>query len=134
MAFTYDLSNPTDMTSVRLLIGDTIDSGHLFEDAEIVAFLTMSSDQVLLAAARALDTMAASQVMILKVIHLHDLSTDGAAVGRELRQQAAGLRTQHAEEVAATEDVDGLFDWAEFELDIFSRRELALNRALRGYA
>jgi len=36
MAFNYDIT--TDRGKVRLLIGDTVDVGHQFEDDEIDAF------------------------------------------------------------------------------------------------
>lgn len=127
MAFTYDVT--TTEGRVRLLIGDTVNSGHLFEDSEISAFLSLNGDNVRLAAASALEAIAANQVMVLKVIRLLDLSTDGAAVARELCQQAASLRDQVE---SGIDDPTGLFDWAEMVVDRFSGRELLVNRALRG--
>jgi hypothetical protein len=127
MAIEYDVT--TNAGQVRLLIGDTVDSGHLFEDAEIAAFLSLNGDNVRLAAAQALEAIAANQVMVLKVIRRLDLSTDGAAVARELRQQASSLRDQ-AE--SGIDDPEGLFGIAELGVDIFGRREILANRALRG--
>ncbi len=58
MAFNYDIT--TDRGKVRLLIGDTVDAGHQFEDAEIDAFLLMASGSLLTAAGYALEAWAAS--------------------------------------------------------------------------
>lgn len=127
--FTYDLDAASAISQVRLLIGDTVDDGHLFEDAEIEAFLSLGGDSTRLAAATALEVMAANQVMVLKVMTLYGFSTNGAAVAAELRQQAESLRSQDA---SGNDDPGGLFDWAEMVVDPFSRREVLRNRAVRG--
>lgn len=132
MTFTYDPT--TSAGRVRLLIGDTLGDGHLFEDAEIDAFLSLGGDRVRLAAAQALEAIAANQVMVLKVMTLHDLSTDGASVARELRQQAASLRKQDEDGVGDDTGDDGLFGIVEYGVDVFGRRELHANRWLRGIA
>jgi hypothetical protein len=123
VAFSYDPA--TDRGKVRLLIGDTATQdpeAQLFTDDEIDAFLAMEGQVVALAAARALEALAANQVMVLKVIRLLDLSTDGASVARELRQQAKQLR----------EDSDaGDFDYAEMVLDPATFTERVYNEALR---
>lgn len=126
MVFNYDVE--TDMGKVRLLIGDTVQATALFQDAEITAFLGLNGDDVRLAAAQGLETIAANQVMVLKVISLQGLSTDGASVARELRQQAASLREQSASGMG---DATGLFDWAELAIDDFGRREILGNSLLR---
>lgn len=132
MTFTYVATDvSTDLAKVRLTIGDTDSANALFSDEELAAFLSMNGDAVLLAAARALDTIAANQVLVLKVIQSLDLQTDGASVGRELRLQAAGLRKQHEDALEAADDGDGLFDWAELVTGPFSARERLLNQALR---
>ncbi len=58
MAFNYDITTPRG--KVRLLIGDTVDVGHQFEDDEIDAFLTMASGSILTAAGYALEAWAAA--------------------------------------------------------------------------
>jgi len=121
MAFTYDPT--TSLGQVRLLISDTDATAAIFEDAEITAFLTLESSNVYLAAAQALDTISVSEALTLKVIKLMDLSTDGAAVARELRARAISLRQQ-------TSGVDAACDWAEVAHDTFSTRELILKRGL----
>ncbi len=130
MAFSYTPGGG-DRDLVRLLIGDTnlteLDA-QMFQDAEVDALLTLEENVVRLAAAQALDTMASSEVMLLKVVRDQDLSTDGAAVSRELRARAAALRAQH-EAVGGT--YEGLFDWAEIVTDPFSARERLEHEALR---
>lgn len=127
MTFTYDLS--TDIGKVRLIISDTVQAKAIFTDEEINAFLSMNESNVKLAAAGALDTMASSQAMILKVIRLLDLSTDGAAVARALREHANQLRSD-ADKADANDG--GLFDYAEMVTNDFTARQRLRNQVLRG--
>lgn len=114
----------TDNGKVRLLITDTDDSNPIFTDAEITAFLSLNSSNILLAAAQALDVMAVNEAMVLKVIKLLDLTTDGAKVAAALKAQADSLRQQAA-------DADYDFDWAEMNLNAFAWREIVYNDYLR---
>lgn len=120
MAFTYDVS--TDRGKVRLLITDVQEANPLFQDAEIDAFLTLNTS-VRLAAAAALEVIAASEVLVLKKIVNLDLETDGPAVARELRELAKQLRAQ--------EENTGAFDIAEQIHDDFTLREYWLKQAQR---
>lgn len=130
MAFTYDSSDlSSNQSRVRLMIGDTVSANAIFQDAEIDAFLSVEGDSVKRGAAAALMTMAANQVYVLKVIENMDLKTDGAAVARELRQQAGELRSQAADEEANEEG--GAFDIAEWVVDDFSSRERLYKEMLR---
>ncbi len=97
MTFTYT-AGASAKDNVRLIITDTDETYPLFTDEEIAAFLAMAANSVLLAAAMALETMARSEVLVLKVIKLLDLQTDGASVARELRMNAKLLRDQAADE------------------------------------
>ena len=128
MAFTYVLS--TARGKVRLMIPDRITPNHIFEDDEIDAFLSIEGDNVKRAAALGKETIAGDQVMVLKVIRLMDLQTDGAAVARELRLQAQELR-QQAEAEEANED-GGAFDIAEMVVDQFTERERIWKETQRG--
>lgn len=92
----------TTIGLVRLLITDVDEAAPVFTDEQITAFLTLEGDNVRLAAAQALDTMASSEVLISKVIRTQDLQTDGAKVAAELRARAQALRDQ-----AADRDADG---------------------------
>lgn len=126
MPATYDLS--TDRGKVRLIIGDTDTANALFQDEELDAFLGLEGGDVRLAAAQALDAMASSETMIQKAIRLMDLSTDGPAVARQLREHARELRRQVAE---GSGDMEGLFDWAEMVTDRFSAGERLWKEFLR---
>lgn len=125
MAFTYDVA--TSRGQVRLLATDTDVDNPIFTDAEIDYFLTLYSDNVRRAAAKALDTIAASQVLTLKVMRLLDIQTDGAKVAASLQATAAQLR----EEATAFED-GASFDIAEMVVNDFSYAERINAQALRG--
>lgn len=131
MAFTYDVA--TLAGQVRLLIGDTEATDPLFQDDEITAFLGIEEHDIRLAAALALDVMAANQVMVLKVVTQNGVSTNGAAVAQALRAQAKALRDQ-AELASGGDAEDALFDWAETVgvSDTFARHERIISQALRG--
>lgn len=82
---------------VRLLISDVGgDSGtdYIFNDDEIDTFLAIRYDNTMLAAALALETVAANEALVQKRITYLDLSTDGAATAMELRQLAMHLTAQ----------------------------------------
>lgn len=128
MAFTYDplVGSPRDQ--VRLLIGDTdLDEpgNWIFQDEEIDSFLAMEASVVKLAAAQALDTMASSEAMILKKIRILDLTTDGPAVAKELRERASTLRDLYYD------GDDQLPDTAELVLDPHTYAERLNNERLR---
>lgn len=122
MAWTY-VAGSGDRDLVRLLISDTDETNPLLQDEELDAFLTLEDNDVRYAAAAALDTIATSEVLIQKKIKLLDLTTDGPAVAKALREHAAELRRQSAA---------GAFDWAEMVTGPFSYRERLRNQALRG--
>ena len=122
MTFTYSIADLSSNGSrVRLLLRDTDSDNVLFQDEEIAAFLAIEGDSIKRAAAMGLETIAANQVLVLKVIRLMDLQTDGAAVGRELRMQAKQLREQAAAEEASADG--GAWDVAEMVVDEFTARE-----------
>lgn len=98
----YDLT--TDAGKVRLLISDVDEDNHVFDDAEIDVFLDLTGDVVLLAAALALETVAANEVLILKYVRSRGLDLDGPSVGRELRQQAKQWRDQAAADAEADDE------------------------------
>ena len=82
---------------VRLLIGDP--EGVLFTSEQVEVMLTAEGHPKL-AAAQLIDRIAGSELLLSKKITTQDLSTDGPAVAKELRELAATLRRQHAEERA----------------------------------
>jgi hypothetical protein len=107
-----DLS--TDLGVVRLLITDLDVSAYLLTDAQITAFLTLEGT-VRLAAAAALETIATSEVLISKKIRTQDLSTDGPAVAKELRERAAALRKQAADAGEGSDAAYLGFDIVDFD-------------------
>jgi hypothetical protein len=92
--FTYDTS--TAAGRVRLLIPDNDEVNFVFDDLEIDTFLALEGEDVRLAAAQALETIASNSALVLKVIRTQDLQTDGAKLSAELRDRAKGLRAQVA--------------------------------------
>lgn len=101
----------------------------IFHDGEIDAFLSLYGNDIKLAAAQALDVIAANEVYIQKRIKILDLWTNGPSEATELRQIAKELRRQVEEGVGA--DGDGLFDIAEMVYDDFTAREYVENLVLR---
>lgn len=91
--------DPTDdIGMIRLLITDLDEIAPLFEDAQLDALLTMEGG-VKRAAAAALETIARSETLISKKITTQDLSTDGPAVAKELRESAKALREQARQDI-----------------------------------
>lgn len=89
---------------VRLLINDTFEDRPIFADTEIAAFLLDADDNVRLAAAEALDTIASDEALTSKVIKDRELTTDGAKVAEALHKRAESLRKRVKDaEVAADE-------------------------------
>ena len=131
--FTYDLDSAESLilniSYIRNRIRDIDASYPIFVDAEIKSFLVMEQYNIKRTAALALETIAADEVLVQKVIKLLQFSTDGAKVAAELRANAKLLRDQAAEEVSA----DGAtFEIAEWIVDDFSYRQRLLNQGLRG--
>lgn len=126
MTYTYDPAS--EIGKIRLIIQDKDEQNVFFQDEELQAYLDMAGD-VRRAAADALDSLASNQVMVLKVIRTLNLSTDGAATARALREHAKTLREQA--DVADAGD-GGLFEIAEFAGDVFTQRERVWNQMLRG--
>lgn len=97
----YPPDYSTTIGQVRLLIPDTeqldnladptADAEYVFDDHQIQAFATLYSNNVKRAAAQAKLVLATSETLINKVIKTYDLSTDGAKLGAELREQAKFL-------------------------------------------
>lgn len=126
MTYTYDPTN--SIGRMRMIIQDKDEQNVFFQDEELQAYLDMAGD-VRRAAADALDSLASNQAMVLKVIRTLNLSTDGAATARALREHAKTLREQA--DVADAGD-GGLFEIAEFAGDVFTQRERVWNQMLRG--
>lgn len=113
MAYTYDLT--TDEGRVRLLIPDNDPDNHLLEDDEITALLALEASDVRRAAAAALELIASSEALVGKKIRSQDLSTDGPAVARELRERATVLRAQAEEATLNADGVEVGMDIVDFD-------------------
>lgn len=127
MTFTY---SPSDaIGKVRMLIPDRVEEHAVFSDEEIQAYLDMNDSDIRRATAQALETIASDEVMTLKVLTTLDISTNGASVSDALLRRAEGLRLQ-ADDADAGEE-GGSFDYAEMDVNVFTRRELLRNQTLR---
>lgn len=82
---------------VRLLTADLDPASPVLTDDQYVKLLRLYSGDTRRAGARALRIMAASEVLISKVIKTQDLSTDGRAVSAELRALADQLDAEAVE-------------------------------------
>lgn len=110
----------TPLGQVRLLIADTDEGNEILTDSMITGFLGLApSANVRLAAAEALDAIAISEALVLKVMTTLDVTTDGAALARVLQGRATQLRQQVADGV----DGGGDFDIADLVLDKHTRVE-----------
>lgn len=87
---------------VHLYVGGEND---LLNDDDYDVLLQAHDGNARLAAADALDAIAASEVLVSKKIRTQDLSTDGPAVAAELRALA-----QRQRDLAAAAADDGIFD------------------------
>lgn len=118
MAFTVDMG--TDIGKVRLLIHDLDSTKPLFpDDNQIQALLDLEGSNVKMGAALALETIAGNRALILQVIQILDLRTDGQKTAQALLATAKQLR-----ETADSAETD----WAGFEIaevtdSEFARRE-----------
>lgn len=130
--WSYDLS--TNEGKVRLLIADSRDDGHIYEDEELTTFLVLNAANVRLAAADALETMASNESLVQKKIRLLDVQTDGPAVAADLRKAAANLRALANAAIIKLGDLEPGFAVAEFPQGIFAEGEYLLNEIRRGAA
>lgn len=83
-----------DKDDVRLLIPDLEPAPRqIFTDTQIDQFLTLSNGGVFLAAARALEVIAADEALVYKIVRTDDLSVNGVTGAVQvLLERAKGLR------------------------------------------
>jgi hypothetical protein len=94
MTWTYDPT--TNVGKVRLRISDTDTTRRILDDEDIEAFLEMSGDSVVLAAAMALESIAINEVLCLKVVNLMGaIVTDAASAAKQLLALAKSLRAEY---------------------------------------
>lgn len=79
------------VTVLRSLTADLDPNQQVMSDDQLLGFLALYQGNYKRAAARALRTVAASEVLLAKKVTTQDLSTDGPAVSAELRALADDL-------------------------------------------
>lgn len=67
----------SDIDTVRLLIPDLDADNPAFTDSQITSLLVLTRDRVFLAAALALEIIAADEALIYKIVTTDDLSVNG---------------------------------------------------------
>ncbi len=92
MATTYDLT--TAVGQVRLQISDTDVADAIFSDEELQVFLDANSDDVLLASAQALRSIAASAARMAKLRKTLNFTADTRQVAESLLKTANELQKQ----------------------------------------
>lgn len=92
MSFTYN-NNPLNDSSdaVRLEVGDTVDKTHLVEDESIAYALDKEDNNVLRAAARIADTLAA-RFARQETIRTGNVTTDKSSIAKRFTELANRLR------------------------------------------
>lgn len=125
MAFTYEPS--TDIGRVRRTIPDKDEAVAFWSDAEIQSFLD-DEDGWRRATALALETMASDAALVLQVIKVQNITTDGSKVAQALMARASQLRAQ-ANDIDAADD-DGFAIVPQVYND-FSYREVLTKDAMR---
>jgi len=83
----------TQIGKVRILTGDKFDEAVFMEDDEVQVYIDLHED-IRMAAATMLESMASMEAVIQKKINHLDLSTDGPAVAKALRDHAERLREE----------------------------------------
>jgi hypothetical protein len=137
MAYTYNLSD--DIGKIRLLIPDNKGASvppddqpamYVFEDEEIETFLSLESG-LKRSAALALEVIASNEALVLKVIKLLDVTTDGAKVSDALLKRADKLRGQAVddEEMLLADDGAVVIGMV---VDEFTARQAYVGRAYLG--
>lgn len=113
----YPPNYQTPVGQVRSLIPDvelledpadlSAEPDYIFDDATLQSYLALARDNVYRAAAIAVNTLATSEALILKVLKSDDRQTDGAKLGDSLGRRAAWLDKQAD---AEDDEVYGGFD------------------------
>jgi len=119
MTWSYDIT--TSVGCVRRDIPDRDESNPIFSNEEIESWLSEENNSIKRATARALGAIASDQALVLKVITLQNLTTDGARVSDALLKRADKLiaAAEYDEQAAG-----GGFDYAEQVNNDFGEREL----------
>lgn len=93
MAFTYDSALADDISRIRQLINDTIESNSKFEDEALTYYLSISGGSVFEASALALEQLSRKYSLIPDV-QLGTKRMSGSAIASVLALRAAEIRGQ----------------------------------------
>lgn len=122
MSFTYDPS--TDIGRVRRTIPDRVEEEAIFSDEEVTSFITDEGNWRR-ATALALETIATDQALVLKVVKVQNIQTDGAKLSDALLKRASLLREQA--DIDDNNSEDGSFEIAQQIFNDFGYREHVYN-------
>jgi len=127
---TWTFNPTTDLGKCRLLCSDTDATRQIMSDEDLAAFIVMAG-HYMPAAAMALDSIAANEVLSLKVLNIMGMATDGASVAKMLMLRAQKIRDDYERYAAANgpgfataEMPDGAFAWEEKILKEYMRGHL----------
>jgi hypothetical protein len=129
MTFTYEPATQSNLSKVRLLITDSDHSRPIMSDEDLTLFLTLANDEPMLAAAMALENIAANEALCSKAVNILGLTVDGPGVAKALRATAKSLRDDYAKYGSA--DSPG-FVTIEMPDDSLGREEKFTKEYLRG--
>ena len=124
MSFTYDLTTARGKTRLKIRDTDTADvTRQIFQDDEIDFFLTEAASDLNLAAAGALDAVAANAALLAKMEKIGDYSINSTAMAGAVMKIAAHYRSLSEQTPA--------FGYAEQTLSVFSWNEIVINELQR---
>jgi hypothetical protein len=140
MSFSYQFGANPQIDYPRLLVADTVDTGHIWEDSEILAAANICSALYITAtgagqtlvtgqasyrytAATLLDSLAANKARLANALKVLDIQVDTRGAAQELRAQAQALRDQEMN--------DGSFAIIEQTFDQFAARERLWKQMVR---
>lgn len=148
MSFTYNFTSQPLLSQVRMLIPDTVEANHLFEDEEVNQAIYLESSQGLYysgqavpggnpvqspaqvysvrrAAALLVDSIAGNWAKLAIIEQMLDVKLNGERASAALREHAKSLRD--------TEAMSGAFAIAEWVLDPNTAQERVYKQMLRLY-
>lgn len=127
MAFTYDLS--TDVGRIRRTIPDKDEDEAFWTDEELESFLADAGNNWRRATAIILETMAADDLIVLKVMEVQNVTVSADRVMAAMLKRAQRLREDATEEENNAGDA---FDSAEVVVTEHQWNERIWNQRQRG--
>ena len=125
MAFTYDLATPRGKVRLKIRDTDTTDPDRqLFQDDEIDFFITDAESDLNLAAAGALDAVAANAAVLAKMEKIGNYSIDSKSMAAAVMKAAAHYRSlsEQAPAFGFAEQVLSVFSWNDIVIAELQRK------------